>query len=143
MLGYTSQVGYKHKQSKSIRGDQFCGLLCDNVNQEDLTEDRVKKWISQLKSEGFLEKGAVSGSKPVEVVVTPTPSVAKSTPVVKDELHVLEKQSDMFQSTLLSGESKVSRTPSLTFNPHYNAKTGVTMWVSTDGRKCFYTSGKP
>lgn len=29
MLGYTSQDGYEHSASKSIRGDKFCGLLCD------------------------------------------------------------------------------------------------------------------
>jgi flavodoxin len=37
MMGYTSQEGYEHTASKSIRGDLFCGLLCDNVNQEELT----------------------------------------------------------------------------------------------------------
>ena len=40
MMGYTSQDGYEHESSKSIRGDKFCGLLCDAVNQEELTEER-------------------------------------------------------------------------------------------------------
>ena len=31
MMGYTSQEGYDHEASKAIRGDLFCGLLCDMV----------------------------------------------------------------------------------------------------------------
>jgi flavodoxin I len=38
MMGYTSQEGYEHEDSKAIRGDLFCGLLCDMVNQEELSE---------------------------------------------------------------------------------------------------------
>lgn len=53
MMGYTSQEGYVHQDSKAIRGDQFCGLLCDEVNQDDLSEERVQKWVAQLKTEGF------------------------------------------------------------------------------------------
>lgn len=141
MFGYTSQAGYKHKQSKAIRGDKFCGLLCDNVNQEDLTEDRVKNWVAQLKSEGFFEKGV--SHEPLESPKITPSTVVESTPVVvKDELLALEQKSEMLQSTL-SVESNVPSTQSLTFTPHYNTKTGITMWVSTDGRKCFYTSGKP
>ena len=30
-FGYTSQEGYEHEDSKSIRGDLFCGLICDAV----------------------------------------------------------------------------------------------------------------
>ncbi|OEU20437.1 Flavodoxin, partial [Fragilariopsis cylindrus CCMP1102] len=50
-FGYTSQEGYEHEASKSIREDKFCGLLCDGVNQEDLTDKRVVNWVSQLKTE--------------------------------------------------------------------------------------------
>ena len=41
--GYTSQDGYEHEASKSILPDhdnKFCGLLCDMVNQEELTTER-------------------------------------------------------------------------------------------------------
>jgi flavodoxin I len=55
MLGAWSQEGYEHDDSKSIRGDKFCGLLLDQVNQEDLTEERAEKWWEQLKGEGILE----------------------------------------------------------------------------------------
>lgn len=40
MYGYISQDGYLHEASKSIRGDKFCGLLLDDVNQDDLTEGK-------------------------------------------------------------------------------------------------------
>jgi len=148
MYGYTSQVGYKHKASKSIRGDKFCGLLCDNVNQEDLTPERVKNWIYQLKSEGFFEKGTETKSAAVDVVATKVsaPSDFMNESTAAKELQTLDKQSEIFQSTV-SSESKVTadspQQQSLTFTPYLNSKTGVTMWVSTDRRLCFYTSGKP
>ncbi|KAG7369494.1 flavodoxin [Nitzschia inconspicua] len=52
--GHTSQEGYNHNESKAVRGDKFCGLMCDEDNQYDLSEDRVKNWVSQLKKEGFM-----------------------------------------------------------------------------------------
>ena len=47
MIGYTSQEGYEHEASKAIRGDKFCGLLCDAVNQEELSAERVERAFSQ------------------------------------------------------------------------------------------------
>lgn len=55
MMGYTSQEGYQHKESKAIRGESFCGLLLDAVNEEKLTEERVKNWVANLLDEGILE----------------------------------------------------------------------------------------
>lgn len=49
--GYTSTGGYEYEHSLAERDGKFCGLGIDDVNQEDLTEDRVKEWASQLKSE--------------------------------------------------------------------------------------------
>ena len=54
MMGAWSQEGYEHDDSKAIRGDKFCGLLLDMVNQEDLTEERVIQWVAQLKAEGVV-----------------------------------------------------------------------------------------
>lgn len=54
MFGATSTDGYDHADSKAIRGDKFCGLMCDEDNQYDLSEDRAVAWISQLKTEGFM-----------------------------------------------------------------------------------------
>merc|ERR1712079_966272 len=38
---------------KSVKGDKFLGLPCDQDNEDDMTEDRVDAWIAQIKSEGM------------------------------------------------------------------------------------------
>lgn len=53
MFGLTSTDGYSHLESKAQRDGKFCGLMCDEDNQYDLSEDRAKAWVKQLKSEGF------------------------------------------------------------------------------------------
>lgn len=125
MMGYTSQEGYEHDDSKAIRGDKFCGLLCDEVNQEDLSEDRVKAWVAQLKGEGFFEGGsAAAAASPVVDVVAEPVAV----------LETLEENSALLDEAIEShGNSG--------FQPHYNEKTKSTMWVSQDGRTCYYTDG--
>ena len=40
-------------QSKSTRGDKFLGMPFDEDNQPDMSEERAKTWIAQLKSEGM------------------------------------------------------------------------------------------
>ena len=67
MMGYTSTEGYEQDASKALRGDQFCGLLCDEVNQDDLTEERVQNWVAQLKAEGILDGGNEGGVIDAEV----------------------------------------------------------------------------
>lgn len=49
--GFTSTSGYEYEFSLAEKEGKFCGLGIDDVNQEDLTEERVKTWASQLKSE--------------------------------------------------------------------------------------------
>jgi flavodoxin I len=49
--GYTSVEGYDFEFSLAQEGDQFCGLAIDNINQEDLTEQRVEAWAKQIKEE--------------------------------------------------------------------------------------------
>eukprot|EP00560_Eucampia_antarctica_P008681 CAMPEP_0197826204 /NCGR_PEP_ID=MMETSP1437-20131217/3187_1 /TAXON_ID=49252 ORGANISM="Eucampia antarctica, Strain CCMP1452" /NCGR_SAMPLE_ID=MMETSP1437 /ASSEMBLY_ACC=CAM_ASM_001096 /LENGTH=194 /DNA_ID=CAMNT_0043426539 /DNA_START=197 /DNA_END=778 /DNA_ORIENTATION=+ len=44
MFGLTSTEGYNHVESKAERDGKFCGLLCDEDNQYDLSEDRSKAW---------------------------------------------------------------------------------------------------
>ena len=53
MFGLTSTDGYNHVESKAERDGKFCGLMCDEDNQYDLSEDRAKAWVDQLKTEGF------------------------------------------------------------------------------------------
>jgi flavodoxin I len=49
--GFTSTSGYEYTFSLAEREGKFCGLGIDDVNQEDLSESRVKEWATQLKSE--------------------------------------------------------------------------------------------
>lgn len=53
MFGLTSTDGYNHSDSKAERDGKFCGLMCDEDNQYDMSDDRAKAWVSQLKEEGF------------------------------------------------------------------------------------------
>jgi flavodoxin I len=54
MYGLWSTEGYEHTASKAELPDgKFCGLMCDEDNQYDLSEERAKKWVAQLKAEGF------------------------------------------------------------------------------------------
>lgn len=126
MFGYTSQEGYEHEASKSIRGDKFCGLLCDMVNQEELSAPRVEAWINQLRSEGFLEGGTstpttINGAVEVQAVKS-----FKSFDALAENSQLLDKA--------IESHANVG------YTPHHNAKTKTTMWVSSDGRSCYYTA---
>lgn len=142
MMGSWSQEGYEHEDSKAIRGDKFCGLLLDMINQEELSEDRVQRWVAQLIDEGILagETGSsvvassaalhvepINGSKEKEVVVD---SVAGSSLDKK-----LTEGSSLLDTTIASHSVGG-------FTPHTNAVTGATMWTSADGRKSFVTIEK-
>jgi len=123
MLGYTSQEGYLHEASKSIRGDKFCGLLCDQVNQEELSESRVKNWVDQLIGEGILEGGGAGGA-----------ASSDPAPVVVDVTAELEENSILMEESIAAHSSSGDA-----FEPHYNPRSGVTMWTSRDGKTCYYT----
>jgi flavodoxin I len=129
MMGYTSQEGYEHEASKSIRGEKFCGLLCDMVNQEELTEERVHNWIDQLTSEGFLEEGPVTvatAAKPASLAlddpVTVSPEIVKR---LEDYSKILDESIELHSDN--------------GYTPHFNPATRSTMWTSADGRSCYYT----
>mmetsp|Transcript_2728 Transcript_2728/g.3944 ORF Transcript_2728/g.3944 Transcript_2728/m.3944 type:complete len:203 (-) Transcript_2728:758-1366(-) len=53
MFGLTPTDGYEHSDSKAERDGKFVGLMLDEDNQYDLSEDRCKAWVAQLKEEGF------------------------------------------------------------------------------------------
>ncbi|QEQ00433.1 flavodoxin FldA [Thermosynechococcus sp. QKsg1] len=50
-VGYWSMAGYEFNASQALRGDRFVGLLIDEDNQSDLTDQRVQQWVAQLKQE--------------------------------------------------------------------------------------------
>ena len=126
IFGYTSQEGYEHEDSKSIRGDQFCGLLCDAVNQDELTGERVQNWVVQLKKEGFMES---STSEMKKVVREP----------VSENIESVFQDIDEY-SSMLDENIKQHGNTSTGFESYYNEKTKTTMFVSVDGRSCYYTA---
>jgi hypothetical protein len=88
--------------------------------------ERVENWITQLKGEGFFEGGSV----PAIIDVTPT--------VVAEPVTVFAELEDNAQ--LL--EETIEKHSNGGFAPHYNSKSKTTMWVSPDGRTCYYTEDK-
>jgi flavodoxin I len=50
-VGYWSTEGYEFSDSKALRDDKFVGLALDEDNQSELTEERIKTWVAQLKTE--------------------------------------------------------------------------------------------
>lgn len=49
IIGKTSIYGYEFDGSKATEDDLFLGLVIDEVNQSNLTDERIKNWISSLK----------------------------------------------------------------------------------------------
>ena len=50
-VGYWSTEGYDFSESKAVRDGEFVGLALDEDNQSELTDDRIKTWVAQLKRE--------------------------------------------------------------------------------------------
>ncbi len=51
VVGFTSMEGYDFEISLAIIDNQFVGLAIDDVNQPDLTDERITNWVAQLKKE--------------------------------------------------------------------------------------------
>jgi flavodoxin I len=51
IIGHTSTEGYTFEKSKALNDGKFAGLLLDEENQGQLTDERVNKWVSALKVE--------------------------------------------------------------------------------------------
>ena len=50
-VGKWSVDGYDFEESQSIIDGQFLGLVVDEDNESDLTDERVDLWVKQVKSE--------------------------------------------------------------------------------------------
>lgn len=48
IVGFTSVEGYEHDFSKAQRDDQFVGLCLDVDNEDELTEERIDKWLPEV-----------------------------------------------------------------------------------------------
>lgn len=51
VVGAWPTDGYEFDESKAIVGGKFVGLVIDQDNQEDLTEERINTWVAQIKPE--------------------------------------------------------------------------------------------
>jgi len=138
MLGYTSQDGYMHAASKAIRGDKFCGLLLDAVNQPDLTETRVKNWVKQILDEGLLQDG--DSAVTVQNVAEYANGVSVNDSVDVETTTVLEPNQIVIENEVKKAvEVESNGVVPAGYRPYYNPNTKKTMWISSDGRSCFYT----
>ena len=51
VIGNTSTERYEFNESRAVEGDKFLGLALDEVNQSDLTDERIDAWVEQIKKE--------------------------------------------------------------------------------------------
>lgn len=49
IVGYTSTDGYEYDNSEAEKDGQFVGLVIDEDNQSDKTDERIKTWVADLK----------------------------------------------------------------------------------------------
>jgi hypothetical protein len=120
---------YEHSASKSIRDDKFCGLLLDEINQEDLTDGRIAKWVEQLRDGGFFD---------VTSSITTTAAAATASATAAPAVAVVVEQRELVAASRNNGVVGGGG-----FTPHFNPKSNKTMWTSPDGRKSYVTAGPP
>ncbi len=46
-----STEGFDYEHSESVEDNQFIGLVLDEVNQPEMTEERIESWCEQVKTE--------------------------------------------------------------------------------------------
>lgn len=51
VIGFTSTSGYEYDESRGEIDGKFAGLVIDEDNQSELTDERVEKWVAQIKEE--------------------------------------------------------------------------------------------
>lgn len=49
LVGKTSTEGYSFSGSKAVVDDEFVGLVIDENNQSELTDERIKTWVEKVK----------------------------------------------------------------------------------------------
>ena len=49
-VGFTSTEGFSFNSSKAAMGDEFVGLVLDEDNQKDLSEQRLQDWLAQIET---------------------------------------------------------------------------------------------
>lgn len=51
LVGFTATGGYHFTASAALRKGMFMGLALDIENQQDLTSERIRQWVEQLRKE--------------------------------------------------------------------------------------------
>ena len=51
LVGKWSTDGYEFEESVALEGEEFLGLALDYDNQDSESEERIIRWVSQIKSE--------------------------------------------------------------------------------------------
>ncbi len=51
IVGFTDTEGYEYDESPAEMDGKFPGLVLDDENQSELTEERVDSWLEQIKTE--------------------------------------------------------------------------------------------
>ncbi|OUR95433.1 flavodoxin [Halobacteriovorax marinus] len=51
LIGQWPTEGYDHEESESILDGKFLGLVIDEDNQDELTDERINKWVLQVRDE--------------------------------------------------------------------------------------------
>ncbi len=51
IIGQTANEGYDFDESKALVDGKLIGLLLDEDNQSDLTDERISKWVGQIKGQ--------------------------------------------------------------------------------------------
>jgi flavodoxin I len=51
LIGKWPTEGYDFIESKAVENDVFLGLALDDMNQSELTDERLDKWLEQIKQE--------------------------------------------------------------------------------------------
>ena len=51
IIGQTSIEGYNFKESTAVVDGKFLGLVIDEDNQDDLTDERLEKWADQIRGD--------------------------------------------------------------------------------------------
>ncbi len=48
IVGWTDTEGYSFTSSRAVRDGRFIGLIIDEDNQADRTNDRIREWVKQV-----------------------------------------------------------------------------------------------
>lgn len=51
IIGNTSTEGYEFDHSEAIINEEFIGLPIDEMNQSELTEERISQWVEKIKED--------------------------------------------------------------------------------------------